>query len=738
MQSKTSCFNKTLFWKHVTRFWPVWGAYLAVWVLTLPVGLLSARERVMEQPALVQQSVLNATGSGVVIAFFFAALMTMAVWSFLYNSRSASGAACLPVTRTAQFTSAALGGFVPMVGVHVVVFVLTALTEAVFGVLHLPSLLTWLAVATLVLLFFYGFATFCAMLTGNIIVLPVVYGVLNFTAAGLVVLLNGIGNWFLYGISGIAWGSFAEVMNYLSPAIPMLRGFQTQNTYALNPVTGVNELVSAHFQGWGIAAVYAVVGVLLLIAAWALLRRRRMETAGDVVAVQALKPVFRWCMGICGGLGFACIMLYLFDLAGQTQASVFAVTAVYMVIGALIAWFIAEMLIRRSFRVFRGGVTGWGGWALCCVVLLLGLTLTELDVFGEERYQPRADQIEAVAVHGDGQYAFLDSPEGIAQALEVHRGIIANKPTPDQCSRRSFFYRDDSAYGETVSVYISYILKNGRSVARDYILPHAVGRADDAAAVQALLNCREAVRHRKETPVEFTPENVRFGTVYTVMTAPECAEAAGYPDPETYVLCELGSYSRDAADAITGEARTQAVRSTLRNYYAGLWQNGEIFDTGWLYTQNVGSDDGKYDPDDPRGVDLPERPDGTPDWDGIWIERTRSLNAQDAWELYTACVVPETESGALGRVWILQTEPDYARTVCEARIDIVAEMPDDGQSAPAPWEERSVPVAAPATQEGGPSYYTFSTTMTVDAQRTAEWFAAHGLTAHARAEIYGE
>ena len=93
MQSKTSCFNKTIFRKHVTRFWPVWAAYLAVWLLDMPIGFLSQRESLRQFPLQVQSGALQAVNSGVVISFIFAVLMAMAVWSFLYNSRSASGAA---------------------------------------------------------------------------------------------------------------------------------------------------------------------------------------------------------------------------------------------------------------------------------------------------------------------------------------------------------------------------------------------------------------------------------------------------------------------------------------------------------------------------------------------------------------------------------------------------------------------------------------------------------------------
>ena len=43
MQSKTSFFNQSIFWKTVSRFWPVWGSYLAAGILALPIVILANR-----------------------------------------------------------------------------------------------------------------------------------------------------------------------------------------------------------------------------------------------------------------------------------------------------------------------------------------------------------------------------------------------------------------------------------------------------------------------------------------------------------------------------------------------------------------------------------------------------------------------------------------------------------------------------------------------------------------------
>ena len=42
MRSKTSFFNRTVFFKTFTSYWPVWALYLVVWILILPVGIANS------------------------------------------------------------------------------------------------------------------------------------------------------------------------------------------------------------------------------------------------------------------------------------------------------------------------------------------------------------------------------------------------------------------------------------------------------------------------------------------------------------------------------------------------------------------------------------------------------------------------------------------------------------------------------------------------------------------------
>ncbi|MFR5781218.1 MAG: hypothetical protein ACLUEK_04945 [Oscillospiraceae bacterium] len=64
---------------------------------------------------------------------------------------------------------------------------------------------------------------------------------------------------------------------------------------------GYEAVTGYYLTGWGCFIGYAVVGALLSCLRRAL-KRRRLETAGDVVAIGVLRPVFRFVVALAAGL----------------------------------------------------------------------------------------------------------------------------------------------------------------------------------------------------------------------------------------------------------------------------------------------------------------------------------------------------------------------------------------------------------------------------------------------------
>jgi ABC-2 type transport system permease protein len=686
MRSRTSFFNKTLFWKSITRFWPVWLAYLIIWFLILPMTFLrEASYGGMSVPEAQNLVYGTARAGGVAMGGVFGILAAMAVWSFLYSARSAHNYASLPLRREGVFCSVVCAGFAPILAANLVIAVLAVLTGFSAGWSDPGAVARWFAAVTLIGFFYYCFATLCSQLTGNILVLLPLYVVLNFVVAGVQVLLSVVFSRFVYGMDGgnLILSGLAEL---LSPTIGFISN--VKSLPVLDETAEFAKIAGYRFVGWGWMLAYAGVGLVLLFLALLLLRRRKMETAGDVVAVQWLKPVFRWCMAVGMGLSVSSLMYYiLYQDSFESLNAAFFSTLLWLLVGAVIGWFIAEMLIRKSFRVFRNGKQ-WAGLGVCCAILLIAMLGMRFDLFGYERYVPKAEDVQAVYIFVQGEGATLETAEGIASAQELHRHIIADKSL------------NTSAGRNTLSCELRYFLHDGRSVERSYALTcdyEQPERYGEVAELQALLNSREAIANRKQTKFPITAENIQELTVSGAMSVTDIAARAGFDDPEDYVLMELGRFTPAELREMDPQAKTAAAVDIAAGYvdrYTAL-------------------------PDDSAKVD----------WSQVYFdwEFPISVSPTERYDFYVNCILPDMDECHLGTVWLVQNE-EYRRTVYDASIYISARIP-------APQEPRT-DYDGPATD--GYDYVHFSTVPTVNAHRTLQWLEEHGVHFHTIAERFPE
>ena len=128
MRSKNWSFNLSLpvLRKDLTRFWPVWGSYLAIWLLILPIPLLNDLDRDGQLLPSIHSLIVSAGSStALVMSLIFGGLSAFAVWSYLYQGRSASLFHALPVDRDTLFRSHFAAGLGSLLGVNLVIALLT-------------------------------------------------------------------------------------------------------------------------------------------------------------------------------------------------------------------------------------------------------------------------------------------------------------------------------------------------------------------------------------------------------------------------------------------------------------------------------------------------------------------------------------------------------------------------------------------------------------------------------------
>lgn len=670
MQSKTSFFNKAIFFNTIRRFWPVWLVYLGVWAINMPMSLVDSFHYAGSDID-VKRSILS-TGSavGIILGFICAVLIAMMVWSFVYNSRSMSGIACLPVSRGRVFASVVMAGFVPVLVINLFICLITAGLCAMAGYSMLLPCMQVFCMASMEFIFFYGFATLCAQLTGNIIVLPAVYLVLNFTAYVVESISGWIADVLIYGF----WGRGEGVSAYLSPLMAFLSRCGVNSIREYVPQYDEWIVVDARLDGWGFVAIYAVVGIALMAAALALYRRRRMETVGDIVAINVLKPIFKYC------LTFGCAMVFAYVVHSMTLAyySIHAThmsvcILVLMLFGGLLGYFAAEMLIEKSFRVFRGH---WKGMGISALIIILVTGCIELDLFGIERRIPDVEDVESVYVVSAANSEFREA-ENIEKAIEIHSSIVANK--------KVFEDREVYLNGNTASTYVQfeYILKNGRSLSREYYItysPDDVSTQTELQELQKLQNSAEGIAYRNRLSFELTDDTIQGGEVSCWLTAEQLEQIGVKVDIETYILEAYYGYDSTYVEKyMTAEEKAQLI--------------SDYFELN--------------DPDDV----------------GMNGYYSFKFSADEMYELYTECILPDMADAKLGYVWTMADET-YEQSVYAAEISITMHYKSSNTASTAYAIKE---LANPQVEKAEFVTYTFRVIPTVDAVRTLKWLEEHGV-----------
>ena len=151
-------------------------------------------------------------------------------------------------------------------------------------------ILIWLGVVVLGVFAFLGFAVFCAMLTGSLLVLPIVWFLLGCAAVAAEYCLRHLTAYFVFGMP-----VGTDTLSVLSPLCRVVAGLHVSSVC---DESGVHIPDAYRLNDIPLMAVYAAFGLVLAALALLLFRRRAMERAGDAVAFDVLKPLFRFCMAL--------------------------------------------------------------------------------------------------------------------------------------------------------------------------------------------------------------------------------------------------------------------------------------------------------------------------------------------------------------------------------------------------------------------------------------------------------
>ena len=487
MPSRTSFFNATLFRKNIHRAWPLWGM-LSLLGSLLPLYLLL---NLLEHPGdMTQRSFaecLCIVSTRVpLFAFLYAVPVAMLVWGYLYNSRSVGFLHTLPMHRAGLFVTNLLSGFVILLIPYVITGGLLCVEALYFGFFDATAVFIAIAAVILSHITFFGIATLCAMVTGNLFAMPALYVLANFIAPLVEYMVSTLAEDFLLGIS-------AEVVyaDRLSPLWRLLENLSVDYIWVND------ELVTCSFEGMSLLLIYGAAGLLLLGVSWLFYRLRRSESAGDVSAFRWLTPFFRYGAAFLSAITLGRIF-YSVVWESTLQSGSLAdrlPMIICLAAAGVIGYYLASMLLEKTLRVFRHTLHGVTAVTLGAALLCLGCAA---NPFGIEDYVPDIAEIESVYAYVTNLGSFTTDPAENSQLTEevlaLHQAIVDDKDYLRQTTPKDGLtpYDDDNSSCVRIGVEIEYELTDGRTVRRDYPLYlteeriHQEGTSD--AVCMAMLN----------------------------------------------------------------------------------------------------------------------------------------------------------------------------------------------------------------------------------------------------------
>lgn len=446
MPSKILSFNRGLFVQNLRSIGWIGIVHFLLWFAAIPLQLLMAYSQKKDGGIYPQwESVYGISAAfQAMIAFTLPVLLAALLFRYMQGKQSVDFMHSLPVQRAELFCQQAVFGVMLIVVPIALVSLLTAACRYGLSIslpLTIGDIIRWTWETTVMELFVFAASVFVGMMTGMSTLQVVFAYILLLFPAGITILV-------LANISFLLVGFPFEyyLSDNLEKMIPFLR-------YANLKTTSLT--VGEWFA-------YLLLTILFLIFAIWLYQKRPSEAATQALAFPVLRPIFKYGVAFCtmllGGLYF-----------GATQNQ-FAWILFGYISFSLLGFFIAEMIIEKTWRVFHK----WKGYVYFAAAMIVIGVLIHFDVTGYEKRLPALEDIRQVyfgssvndfAGNHKRSYAtfvqenqFLKEKENIRAVYAFHRQLVKDQPRP-------------SPFELQRPVAIGYVLKDGKRMIRQYSVP---------------------------------------------------------------------------------------------------------------------------------------------------------------------------------------------------------------------------------------------------------------------------
>lgn len=437
----TSLFNKGIFKNTLKRF--KWGSilYFAILFFAIPFPILVSNINYMSvnylphrnYPMLLEDFYIIFP---ILVATIVPTIVAVLVQHNVHSAKQGIFMHGLPVSRKATFVSQHLASGVLMAAPVIAnAIILLLMSFSVYGrVITSTSVIYWLVLNLVMQFIMYSIAVFSGYLTGN-------------TAAHI-----GI-NIFLHLIPALV----ALIIFLVSDIF--LFGFLQSDSFIANQLIIYNPIVWFYSSTVGSERmamfmspamwIYILMAVGFYALGFVLYKKRKIEACGDVAAFNAFSPILKYSI-------VTAAVSAIFGIFVSSNLPALSIYFIAIITGA-ICYFAVEMILSKTVRVF-GKYRGYLGFVAVAAAFICFFAFT--SVCGYETRIPDKNDVEKATIYQgySGKTPYLTDADFIKDCIEIHKSFISDIPVTQ---------------GEVISgryLYVSYELKNGRTMNRRYLV----------------------------------------------------------------------------------------------------------------------------------------------------------------------------------------------------------------------------------------------------------------------------
>lgn len=424
--------------------------YLIVWLFWLvPLALRIAGPTPPANPAYE----LAQSGTAVVVLSAVVSFaMVCSAFSWMYDRRAVQLYGMIPLRRRSTFLAVALAGVIPLlvaVGIAGLVFAM-ALS---FGRDAL-AILPWMAGHALLIVTFGGIATLCAQLAGRPVFALLCYLLVNFYAYAARQFAEA-----LYSIvaPSVLWASIEEI-DWASPFVRLMRAEVMWESTSPFPVPKL-EAALTHAL-----AIYAIVGLACMALGALVFSRRNLERAGDAYVSHVVHTVVNAMISVL--IGFAATSLVLamslsnaYGIPAHMASMLYGVSpqlaCVLPVVFSALVFAVIEAIMGHGVKALRKRVPALvttTGVALVASIACVG-SAADAAAYVPNPADVQRATVSSISIPFEGE-------ENITRVIQLHSLLAASSNVGDEPVPSNIY-----------SEMISYQMKDGSSISRQYAIP---------------------------------------------------------------------------------------------------------------------------------------------------------------------------------------------------------------------------------------------------------------------------